>query len=61
MKGREVHIIVHNFTDHPVEVQKGERLAQGIFLPIAQVEWEESDFTRNENRGGIGSTDGYKS
>ncbi|MBI5530344.1 MAG: dUTP diphosphatase [Candidatus Doudnabacteria bacterium] len=56
----QVHIIVQNFTDHSVEIQKGERLAQGIFLPIQQVELEETDLTRETDRGGIGSTGGYK-
>jgi dUTP pyrophosphatase len=55
----EVHIIVHNFTQNPVEVKKGERLAQGIFLPIEQAQWEEVDETRAKDRGGIGSTGGY--
>lgn len=57
----EIHIIVHNFTKASVEVKKGERLAQGIFLPVTQAEWQESSETRNTDRGGIGSTGGYKS
>ena len=57
----EVHIIVHNFTAHPVEVKKGERLAQGIFLQAEQAQWEEVDELRPVDRGGIGSTGGYKS
>jgi len=56
----QIHIIVHNITSEVVEVKKGERLAQGIFLPIVQAEWQESDQTRNFDRGGIGSTGGYK-
>jgi len=56
----EVHIIVHNFTNSAVEVKKGERLAQGIFLPVEQAEWEEVDQLRDSDRGGIGSTGGYK-
>ncbi len=56
----QIHIIVHNFTKEVVEVKKGERLAQGIFLPIQQAQWEESDETRKSDRGGIGSTGGYK-
>lgn len=55
----EVHIIVHNFTENPVEVKKGERLAQGIFLPVDQAEWEEVTQIRESDRGGIGSTGGY--
>ena len=56
----EVHIIVHNFTDKSVEVKKGERLAQGIFLPVEQAQWEEVNQLRENDRGGIGSTGGYK-
>jgi dUTP pyrophosphatase len=55
----EIHIIVHNFTDQPVEVKKGERLAQGLFLKTEQAQWEEVDQLRNVDRGGIGSTGGY--
>jgi len=56
----EVHIIVHNFTSQPVEVKKGERLAQGIFMPVEQAQWEEVEQLRDSDRGGIGSTGGYK-
>jgi dUTP pyrophosphatase len=56
----EIQIIVYNFTGAPVEVRKGERLAQGIFLPIEQAQWEEVDALRDVNRGGVGSTGGYK-
>src|SRR4051812_12471649 len=35
----EIQIIVHNFTSSPVEVKKGERLAQGVFLKTEQAEW----------------------
>ncbi len=56
----EVHIIVYNFTSQSVEVKKGERLAQGIFLPVEQAQWEEVDQLRENDRGGIGSTGGYQ-
>ena len=55
----EVHIIVYNFTSSAVNVKKGDRLAQGIFLPIRQAEWAESSVLREADRGGIGSTGGY--
>lgn len=55
----EFKIILHNFTNQPVTVAKGERLVQGIFLPVNQVEWEEVGQIRNESRGGMGSTGGY--
>ena len=56
----EVHIIVHNFTARPIEVKKGERLAQGIFLEFERAEWEEVTELRQKDRGGIGSTGGYE-
>jgi dUTP pyrophosphatase len=56
----QIHIIVHNFTKETVEVKKGDRLAQGIFLPVEQAEWEEMEQLRDIDRGGIGSTGGYK-
>ncbi len=57
----EISIIVHNFTSQPVEVKKGERLAQGIFLPVEQISWEEVGEIRSQSRGGYGSTGGYTS
>jgi dUTP pyrophosphatase len=57
----EISIIVRNLTDASVEVKKGERLAQGIFLPVNQIEWEEVEEIRKESRGGYGSTGGYSS
>jgi dUTP pyrophosphatase len=56
----EINIIVHNFTSGPVDVKKGERLAQGVFLKTEQAEWEEVNQLRDVDRGGIGSTGGYK-
>lgn len=56
----EISIIAINFTQKPVEVKKGERLAQGIFLPVEQASWEEVDQLREKDRGGVGSTGGYK-
>jgi len=56
----EICIIVYNFTGKPVDVKKGERLAQGIFLKSEQAQWEEVDEIRLVDRGGIGSTGGYK-
>jgi dUTP pyrophosphatase len=52
----EALILVYNFTDQPVEVHRGDRIAQGIFLPVEQVEWELSETLSETSRGGIGST-----
>ena len=53
----EVCLLVHNFTDEPVAVERGERLGQGIIVPIIKAEWEEVDEIKKESRGGFGSTD----
>lgn len=52
----EVKIQLLNFTDQPVQVKRGDRLAQGIVLPCPLVEWEEVDDMRVPSRGGFGST-----
>jgi dUTP pyrophosphatase len=53
----ELGLQVLNFTDKPVKVEKGERLAQGLLVKIAVVE----KFTKvksmsTKSRGGFGST-----
>ena len=55
----EIHLLLHNFTGQPVEIKKGDRLAQGMFIRVDQVEWEEVDEVRPQDRGGYGSTGGY--
>jgi dUTP pyrophosphatase len=52
----EYWIIVYNFTDKEVIVERGERVAQGIFVPVEVVEWEETAQMKNPTRGGHGST-----
>ena len=54
----EVKIQVLNFTRETVHVRKGDRLAQGVFIPVARAEWRESDTDLREgSRGGFGATD----
>jgi dUTP pyrophosphatase len=52
----EIKIPIVNVSRVSVEVQAGDRLAQGILLPAPRVVWEEADDLRNESRGGFGST-----
>jgi len=52
----EVKIAVLNFTAAPVRIAAGDRLAQGMLLPVNRVSWEEVDVVRKESRGGFGST-----
>ena len=53
----EIKIQVLNFTAQPVQVRKGDRLAQGLFLPVTQVNWQEAEGDLREgSRGGFGAT-----
>lgn len=53
----EVKIQVLNFTAEAVRVGKGDRIAQGLFIPVARAEWRESDGDLREgSRGGFGAT-----
>jgi len=38
-----------------VTVMRGERIAQGIFIPVMRVNWDEVD-EMGRGRGGFGST-----
>jgi dUTP pyrophosphatase len=52
----EIKIAVFNCTDAAVSIARGDRLAQGIFLPAPRVTWEEVRELRTASRGGFGST-----
>lgn len=54
-EGDELLISVYNFRDEPVMVLRGERIAQGLFVPIARVAWFEVAEV-GQGRGGFGST-----
>ena len=54
----EVKIAVLNFSAAAVTVKAGDRIAQGILLPITRVEWDESAAPERDTRGGFGSTGG---
>ncbi len=45
-----------NFTNAPVVVEAGERIAQGMFVKFARAEWEEVEKLEGKTRGGFGST-----
>jgi dUTP pyrophosphatase len=51
----EIKVQVVNFTAQEVVVRRGDRIAQGIFIPCVRAEWQEGE-TRNTSRGGFGST-----
>jgi dUTP pyrophosphatase len=52
----EVIFQVYNVTEEDVVVEKGERLAQGCFIPVAKVSLIEEEIENKKSRGGIGST-----
>ncbi|MFH1193880.1 MAG: dUTP diphosphatase [bacterium] len=57
----EIKIQLVNITGEPVEIKKGERLAQGMFVPVTREEFEEVEtMEKSDSRGGFGSTAGYK-
>ncbi len=55
----EVKVQVYNISDKETMINKGEKIAQGIFVRIDKFEWEEQQ-EMGKSRGGFGSTD-YKS
>lgn len=52
----EIKLQLLNFTDKPVLIKKGDRIAQGLFLTLDRVEWEEVTALDGKTRGGFGST-----
>lgn len=56
----EILIMLQNITDTPVTVERGERIAQGLFLRVDQASWQEVATFKTISRGGFGTTGGYK-
>lgn len=52
----EIGILLYNFTSKPVEIKRGERIAQGLIVPVAKAQWSERRKLKNKSRGGFGST-----
>jgi dUTP pyrophosphatase len=52
----EIKIEVLNFTARPVKVKRGDRLAQGVIMPIVRAEWQEQREATRPTRGGFGAT-----
>lgn len=55
----EIHVQVYNFTDAPVKVARGEKIAQGVFVRVDKFEFDEVAEMKKPSRGGFGSTGGY--
>ena len=56
-EGDEIQIQIYNFTDQPVTIDRGDKIAQGIFVRVDTAEWTEVSEMQSETRGGFGSTD----
>ena len=52
----ELLVQVQNISGEPVTVERGERIAQGIFVRVEQAQWKEVESHDKETRGGFGST-----
>ncbi|MCR4328737.1 MAG: dUTP diphosphatase [Patescibacteria group bacterium] len=52
----EIGIWVWNMTDAPIEITRGDRIAQGLIVPIIRAEWEEVAQIKESSRGGFGTT-----
>ncbi len=52
----EYILIAYNFTEKPVIIEKGARIAQMAIIPHEKADLEEVDHLETPSRGGIGST-----
>ena len=52
----EIKIQVLNMSGETVIVEKGERIAQGLFVKADQANWVETGKPTRDSRGGFGST-----
>ena len=56
-KEDEILIQVYNISEKDVVVERGERIAQGLFVQTQKIEFEEVEAREHPSRGGFGSTD----
>ena len=52
----ELKIQVYNFTEEPITIKKGDKIAQGLFVRVDKVQFVEVEEMVSESRGGFGST-----
>ena len=52
----EILVQVFNFSDKDVEIKRGDKIAQGVFVKIEKADWSEKDSLNENSRGGFGST-----
>jgi dUTP pyrophosphatase len=54
----EVKILVINLGEQPIQIQRGDRIAQLVIAPVTRVRWQEVDqLEPTERAGGFGHTD----
>jgi dUTP pyrophosphatase len=53
----EIKIQVYNFTNADVQIKRGDKIAQGVFVRVDTFSWKEQDTMLKPSRGGFGSTD----
>jgi dUTP pyrophosphatase len=51
----QIFLAVYNQLDTEVKIEAGERIAQGMIVPVVRAEFEEGE-TDQKSRGGFGST-----
>lgn len=52
----QLHVFLHNIGSESYSVEPGERVAQGLIVPIARAHFEEVDELDAPNRGSFGTT-----
>lgn len=52
----EVLVQVYNFSNEDIEIKKGDKIAQGVFVKIEKANWNEKESLNENSRGGFGST-----
>ncbi len=52
----EYKVVLWNFSQVPASIARGERIAQGVFVPLAQATFTEVKDMGAKSRGGFGST-----
>jgi dUTP pyrophosphatase len=55
----EIKVLLYNFREEEIVVERGEKIAQGVFVKVDTFEWEEVEEMQGASRGGFGSTGGY--
>ncbi len=52
----QLHLALHNYGETEYIIEKGERIAQGLIVPIVRGEFVEVENLNDSDRGGFGTT-----